>query len=72
MQRIYLHKYDSTKNHKNMIISNVTEILNSKGIDFKVNDNPSPSKISFIRQTLERKQSMMNIAVSAYKNITRR
>ncbi len=45
------------------------EYLDRKKFNYSIDNNPTPEKISSIRRTLERKKSLMDLAVGAYKQV---
>ncbi|MCF1421038.1 hypothetical protein [Mangrovimonas futianensis] len=49
----------------------LTNILESNKIDFKVDYNPTPEKVSKIQVALERKSALMKLAIDAYKQVRR-
>ncbi|SDG69303.1 hypothetical protein SAMN04489796_101309 [Winogradskyella thalassocola] len=47
----------------------ITDYLDSNNIAYKVDENPSPAKVNRIQKALSRKRDLMNLAVSAYKQV---
>ena len=47
----------------------LTDFLDSKNIEYKVDKNPTPAKVNRIQRALERKKGLMDLAISAYKQV---
>ncbi|WP_169301342.1 hypothetical protein [Pontimicrobium aquaticum] len=47
----------------------LTDYLESNDIAYKIDNNPSPAKVNRIQKALARKRELMNLAVSAYKQV---
>ena len=45
--------------------------LDSKKIEYKLDENPSPEKVSRIQKAIERKKTLMDLAVNTYKQVMR-
>lgn len=49
----------------------IVDILNSSNIEYTVDNNPSPEKVTRIQRALDRKKALMELAVVAYKQVMR-
>lgn len=47
----------------------LTDFLDSKNIEYKIDNNPSKQKVLKIRRAVERKRALMNLAVDAYRQV---
>lgn len=47
----------------------LTDYLDKRDFNYSVDNNPSPAKINRIKKALERKENLMNLAVSTYKQV---
>ncbi|WP_338731754.1 hypothetical protein [Mangrovimonas cancribranchiae] len=52
-----------------MTTKSLTSYLDNNGITYKVDNNPSPAKVNRIQKALDRKASLMGLAVDAYKQV---
>jgi len=47
----------------------LTEYLDKRDFNYSVDNNPTPEKINRIRKALNRKENLMSLAVSTYKQV---
>lgn len=47
------------------------EYLDKNSIEYTIDNNPSPDKVSRITAALDRKKNLMNLAVATYKQVFR-
>lgn len=47
----------------------LTNYLDSNNIEYKVDANPSAAKVNRIQKAIERKKALMDLAVTAYKQV---
>ena len=47
----------------------LADFLKSNNIEYKIDNNPTPEKVSRIQKALDRKSGLMDLAVNAYKSV---
>lgn len=45
--------------------------LDSNNIEYTLDENPTPEKVSRIQKAIERKKTLMDLAVNTYKQVMR-